>query len=125
MEYNDREHNMRCRPNKCEEDEHVHEVQGSVKFMSERRGDEHNHRFATISDEPIRCGNSHVHEVEFRTDTHEDHYHEFCGRTSTAISVGDGRHVHFLCSNTTRDDGHCHEFRVATHIEDPVSDERR
>lgn len=123
MEYNDREHNTRCRSSRQETDEHVHEVIGSVKKNAERRGEEHNHRFATMSEEPIRCGNSHVHEVEFRTDNYEDHYHEFCGRTSTAISVGNGRHVHFINSDTSRDGGHCHEFRVTTHIENPVGKE--
>ncbi|MDF2544575.1 MAG: hypothetical protein K0S47_4293 [Herbinix sp.] len=101
---------------------HVHEVQGSVQ-IAEPTEEPHNHRFCTVSGEAIPCGNNdHVHNVAFRTDFYEDHYHEFCGRTGGAIPVGD-RHVHFLESVTTVDDGHKHKFRVATLIENPIGDE--
>jgi len=66
----------------------------------------------------------HVHEVKFRTDFYEDHYHEFCGKTGGAIKVGD-RHVHFLKSCTTVDDGHKHEFRLEAMIEDPIGEDYR
>ena len=96
---------------------HVHEVLGSTRLAGRR---EHDHRFATVSGEIIPIGmGDHVHEVKFRTDFFAEHYHEFCGRTSGAIPVGD-RHVHFLQAVTTLDDGHRHEFRVATLIEDPT-----
>lgn len=85
--------------------------------IAEQR-DPHDHRFATVSGEAIPAGNSHVHEVKFRTDFYEGHYHEFYGKTKGAIPVGD-RHVHFLESVTTQDDGHRHKFRVATLIDDP------
>jgi len=111
-----------CHP--CpEEQTHVHEIQGSV-MIAEEREDPHNHRFATVSGEVIRTGpnpNDHIHEVCFRTDFYEDHFHEFRGRTCTAIPVGD-RHVHFLESKTTENDGHRHEFRFATLIQDPIGD---
>ena len=98
---------------------HVHEVLGSTR-LAEREEDRHDHRFATVSGEAIFIGESdHVHEVKFRTDFFEEHYHEFTGRTSGAIPVGD-RHVHFLKAITTFDDGHRHEFRVVTLIEDPT-----
>ena len=61
---------------------HMHEeVQGSVQ-IAERNEDPHNHRFATVSGEaiPVDC-NDHVHEIKFRTDFYENHFHEFCGRT--------------------------------------------
>jgi hypothetical protein len=102
------------------EQKHVHEVLGSVQ-IAEPREDPHNHRFATVSGEAIRFGmNDHYHEVKFRTDFFEDHYHEFYGRTTLAIPVGDGRHVHFLQSETTENDRHRHNFRVATLIDDPI-----
>ncbi|MCA5010821.1 hypothetical protein HP393_20425, partial [Clostridioides difficile] len=41
---------------------------------------------------------------------------------SLAIPVGD-RHVHFLESVTEVSDGHFHDFRVATLIEDPIGEE--
>lgn len=100
---------------------HVHEILGSVE-IAEPLEEPHNHRFATVSDEAIPIGmQDHVHEVKFRTDFYEDHFHEFCGRTSGAFLVGD-RHVHFLESVTTRNDGHQHEFRFATLIENPIGD---
>lgn len=107
-------HNNRCVPyHPCEkEQEHIHEIQGSVE-IAEPQDDPHNHRFATVSDEAIQVGPNfldHYHEVEFRTDFYEEHFHEFCGRTSLGIQVGN-RHVHFLESITSKNDGHCHEFR--------------
>ena len=105
---------------KEKEQEHVHEVQGSVITAGREL---HTHRFATVSGEAIPCGEyDHVHEVKFRTDFHDDHYHEFCGKTGGAIKVGD-RHVHFLKSCTTVDDGHKHEFRLNTFIEDPTGED--
>ncbi len=101
---------------------HVHEVQGSVE-IAEREEDPHNHRFATVSGEAIPAGMSHFHEVKFRTDFYENHFHEFRGRTSLAIPVGGGRHVHFLESVTEVSDGHVHDFRVATLIDDPIGEE--
>lgn len=117
---------MYCEEKDChkpcpKDQEHVHEVQGSVE-IAEREEDPHNHRFATVSSEAIPAGNNnHVHEVKFRTDFYEDHFHEFKGITGLAISVGD-RHVHFLESETTVNDGHRHEFRFATFIDNPIGD---
>ena len=101
------------------EQEHVHEVQGSVK-IAEPREDPHNHRFASVTGEAMPlCANDHFHEIKFRTDFYEEHYHEFCGKTGGAIRVGN-RHVHFLESCTTCNDGHKHEFRLSTFIDDPI-----
>ncbi len=109
-------------PPKPKKQKHVHEVQGSVE-IAERKEDPHNHRFATVTGEAIPVGkHDHIHEVKFRTDFYEDHFHEFRGRTGGAIKVGD-RHVHFLESVTTEVDGHRHEFRLATFINDPIGEE--
>lgn len=106
----------------CRIERHVHEITGSTQ-TSERCRQCHNHRFATVSGEPIPFRGSHVHNVEFRTDSYEGHIHEFCGTSSIAIPVGDGRHVHFASARTTAAaDGHTHEFRVAALIEDPTSE---
>lgn len=100
---------------------HVHEVQGSAAIADP--DDPHNHRFATVTGEAIPRGLfDHVHEVSFRTDFYENHFHEFRGRTSGAAPVGD-RHVHFLESVTTFNDGHRHEFRLSTFMEDLIGDE--
>ncbi|OQB23559.1 MAG: YmaF family protein [Firmicutes bacterium ADurb.Bin182] len=113
------------------EQEHVHELLGSVQ-INERKTP-HNHRFATVTGEAIRerkdyDGESdfdyHVHEVEFRTDNFEDHFHEFRGRTGGPIMAGD-RHIHFLEDVTSIDDGHDHDFRAATLIENPIGDDRK
>jgi hypothetical protein len=107
----------------CNEQRHVHEIQGSVQ-IAEPQEDPHNHRFATVSGEAIPVGRDHYHEVRFRTDFYEDHFHEFSGRTSGAIQVGD-RHVHFLESFTTVNDNHRHRYRFATLIDDPIGEELR
>jgi hypothetical protein len=100
---------------------HVHEIQGSVQ-IAEPEEDPHNHRFTTVSGEAIPFGNNnHYHEVRFRTDFYEEHFHEAWGRTSGAIQVGD-RHVHFLSGVTTVNDGHLHRYRVATLIDDPIGE---
>lgn len=100
---------------------HVHEVQGSVE-IAEPEEDPHNHRFATVSGQAIPIGKGdHIHEVKFRTDFYENHFHEFYGKTGGAIRVGD-RHVHFLESVTTVNDGHRHRFRVATLIDNPIGE---
>lgn len=105
----------------CSDQTHVHEVQGSVR-VAEVSTDPHNHRFAAMSGPAIPFGSQdHVHEVFFQTDFYEDHFHEFCGRTGGTIPVGD-RHVHFLESMTEISDGHQHEFRLATMIDDPIGD---
>ena len=110
-----------CPPCPSEPQRHVHELLGSLE-IAEPQEDPHNHRFATVTEEAIPFGmNDHVHEVRFRTDFYEDHFHEFCGTTSGAIQVGD-RHVHFLTGVTTISDGHQHEFRAATMILNPIGD---
>ena len=104
-----------------EEQEHVHEVQGSVK-IAEIKEDPHNHRFTAVTGEAKPLGDKdHFHEVKFRTDFYEGHYHEFRGKTCGAIMVGD-RHVHFLESMTAESDNHCHNFRLSTFINDPIGD---
>lgn len=103
---------------------HVHEVQGSVE-IAEREEDPHNHRFATVSGQAIPIGNGdHVHLVRFRTDFYENHFHQFVGKTGGMIKVGD-RHVHFLESVTSENDGHRHQFRVATLIDNPIEEEEK
>lgn len=102
-------------------EKHVHEVQGSTQ-IAERCEDAHNHRFATVSDEAIKFKGSHVHNVKFRTDSYDGHFHEFSGQSSVAIPIADGRHVHYLNASTTLADGHTHEFRVATLIENPIEE---
>mgnify|MGYP002354577503 CR=1 FL=1 len=99
---------------------HVHEVQGVLE-IAEAGTDPHNHRFCTVSGEAKTVGNTHVHEVTFRTDYYDNHFHEYTGKTCGAVQVGD-RHVHFLKSITSRNDGHKHEFRLATFIENPIDD---
>ena len=98
---------------------HVHEIVGNTATFSECRSC-HNHRFATVSGEAIPYCGSHVHEVRFRTDFADGHYHEFCGKSCAAIDVGDGKHVHFVKACTDSSDGHKHKFQAATLIESPT-----
>lgn len=124
MRYNENrisERNCNCCDQCHREQTHVHELLGSVE-IAERNEDPHNHRFATVTGQVIPRGNSHVHNVTFRTDFYEDHFHEFTGTTSIAIPVGDGRHVHFIKSVTDQREGHRHDFRAATMIQDPIGE---
>ena len=103
----------------CKEQQHVHEITGSTAIVRECC-DCHNHRFCTLSGEAITMGNSHVHEVKFRTDFADGHYHEFCGKSSPAINVGNGKHIHFVSACTGEEDGHKHQFQVASLIDSPI-----
>lgn len=116
----DRRRNEReeCRNNSDEERRHVHEFIGSTKFAEQGR-ERNNHRFAGVTCEAIRCGNSHVHKLRANTDS-RDHHHEICDTTGPAIYVGGGKHVHLVKGRTTREDGHVHEYIFATLIEDPT-----
>ena len=98
---------------------HVHEVTGSTAVVQEC-DDCHNHRFATMSGDAIRMGNTHVHEVKFRTDYSDDHQHEYCGKTGGAVDVGNGKHVHYINDTTEREDGHRHQFQASTAIHSPT-----
>lgn len=110
-----------CNHSCCNQQRHVHEIQASVKIAESCRNP-HNHRLATVSDEALYMGNDHCHDVKFRTDYYDGHFHTFSGRTTGAIEVCDGRHVHYLQSVTSENDEHCHEFRLATLIEDPIGE---
>lgn len=114
--------NDRCRED-CdrERNQHVHEIIGSTS-IAECCKDCHNHRFSAVSGEAIRSGKSHIHNIKFRTDSYDGHYHEFEGKSGPAIPVGDGRHVHFAKAYTSNKDGHRHEFKVVSLIENPIGD---
>lgn len=102
---------------------HVHELTGSVKFSDQE--DPHGHRFCTVTGEEIPFGfNNHIHEVAFRTDYHDDHYHEFRGRTGYSIPVGN-KHIHYIESVTSIDDGHWHAFEAATLTNNPAGSGHR
>ncbi|ABS40050.1 YmaF family protein [Clostridium botulinum] len=106
----------------CEEKQtHVHEFLGSTR-LAEIQTEPHNHRFAGVSGEAIRRGNSHVHKIKTNTDFF-DHFHMIDVTTGPAIPVGNGRHVHFVSGVTTLNDGHRHEFIFATLIEAPIFQE--
>lgn len=111
----------RCEKNR---QKHVHEFVGSTRLAERNSEDVHNHRFAGVSGEAIRRGNSHVHKICTKTDFF-DHYHIIDVCTGPAIPVGEGRHVHFVYAVTEFADGHRHEFIVATLINSPTLEEKR
>lgn len=102
---------------------HNHEIIGKVEMVYE--GKPHYHTFATISGEAIPVeGHDHIHNVAFRTNFAGGHYHEFIGRTSGAVNIGNSnRHVHYLESITLIEDNHCHKFSLITLINEPYDDE--
>ncbi|MCF2668349.1 YmaF family protein [Faecalicatena contorta] len=50
----------------------------------------------------------------------DEYFHEFCGKTTGAIDVGNGKHVHFIKDCTEEEDNHKHEFQAATLIDSPT-----
>lgn len=100
---------------------HTHEFLGSTQLAGEIC---HNHRFAGVSSEEIKKGKSHTHAILVNSDFFLAHYHEVAAESGPAIPVGEGRHVHFVCGDTTFNAGHDHGFIFAMLIEDPTSDEK-
>ncbi|UVI28390.1 YmaF family protein [Paenibacillus spongiae] len=99
---------------------HVHEFEGSTQ-LAEQGADRHNHRFAGVTGQAIRSGNSHVHEIVLSNTDFLDHFHQLRRiRTGPAVPVGNGKHVHFINSQTTLVDGHLHRFKFATLIQAPL-----
>lgn len=100
---------------------HNHEIVGRVEIVYE--GKPHYHCFATVSGEAIPVeGHDHVHNVAFRTNFANGHYHEFIGRTSGAVVIGD-RHVHYVESSTLRENNHRHKFSFVTLMNEPYENE--
>lgn len=100
---------------------HVHELTGSTKVFQEC--DEcHNHRFCTVTGEAMYFPGKkdHFHEVKFRTDFSDGHFHEFYEKTGGAYEAGNGKHVHFINDFTEEEDKHKHEFQAATLIDSPI-----
>lgn len=98
---------------------HTHEFTSSTK-LAEEGDDRHNHRFAGVTSEVIPLpGGNHKHAIFTLTDFF-GHLHEVAVETGSAISVGNGKHVHFVKGTTTVNDGHFHEFAFATLIEAPL-----
>lgn len=112
---------MYTEPCEYHKQKHVHELTGSTEVVKECR-ECHNHRFCTVSDEAVysKEKGKHYHDVKFRTDFADGHYHEFCGKTSDDIDVGHGKHVHFIKDWTKEEDGHKHKFQAATLIDSPI-----
>lgn len=97
---------------------HVHEFLGSTK-LAEEGGDRHNHRFAGVTGQVIPRGNSHIHVITTNTDFF-NHLHRVRIFTGPAISVGNGKHIHYVMGSTTLNDGHVHRFKFATLIQQPL-----
>jgi hypothetical protein len=99
---------------------HVHEFEGSTK-LAEEGADRHNHRFSGITGQAITVGSSHIHEINLSKTDFAGHFHNLKKiRTGPAISVGNGKHVHFVTGQTTLSDGHVHQFNFATLIQSPL-----
>lgn len=107
---------------KCKEPQvqtHTHEFTSSTK-LAEEGDDRHNHRFAGVTSEVIPIpGGTHKHTIFTLTDFF-GHLHEVAVETGPAISVGNGKHVHFVKGTTTLNDGHFHEFAFSTLIDAPL-----
>lgn len=104
---------------KPEAQTHTHEFTSSTK-LAEEGADRHNHRFAGVTSEAIPLpGGNHKHALFTLTDFF-GHLHEVAVETGPAISVGNGKHVHFVKGATTINDGHFHAFAFATLIEAPL-----
>ena len=100
---------------------HLHEVQGSVQTSGNGCA-AHAHRLAAMTMEPVTLPDGgHAHRVVFRTDSCGGHFHEFSGCTSEAFDICAG-HVHYLEGRTGEQAGHCHEFRLATLLENPQAE---
>lgn len=97
---------------------HVHEVRGYVKVGKEN----HRHHYVFVTGRAVPINDKeHVHEVYYRTDLGDGHYHEYMGKTLGAVEIGD-RHIHYIEDCTTKNAGHSHDFLLVTYIDNPAKD---
>ena len=109
---------------------HVHEFLGSTMLAAPPNNKRlvHNHRFAGVSGPAIPFRDSHVHVIKTRTDFFVNHFHKIKEISGIAIPVFDENnqevgHVHGFSGTTSVDFMHDHEFKGATLIDDPLSQE--
>lgn len=119
-----------CNKQNENNDGHVHEFLGSTMLAAPpgQKNLLHNHRFAGVSGPAIPVKGSHVHEIKARADFFVSHIHFLREISGLAIPVFDEKgkeigHVHGFSGTTTVDARHDHEFKGATLIEDPLSEE--
>ena len=100
---------------------HNHEFQTSTDYKRDDEGVKHNHNISCITGPAIKCGDSHVHKVEAYTNTFGDHFHKVCDTTGPAIYLPGGKHIHIVKGKTSCNDGHSHNYYIATEAEDPTN----
>lgn len=67
-------------PSEYYDQKHVHELVGST-VVAGNCNECHNHRFATVSDEAMQEGKSHVHFIKDCTESEDGHKHFFQAAT--------------------------------------------
>ena len=93
----------------------------AVQNWLKKAQDRHNIVLQALPGKRLGVGKSHVHEIDLSKTDFLNHFHNLKKiRTGPAISVGNGKHVHFVTGRTTLNDGHVHRFNFATLIEAPL-----
>ncbi|MCL2322207.1 MAG: YmaF family protein [Oscillospiraceae bacterium] len=117
-----------CPASNLPQQSHDHEFTASTFFAESCESCvnrlRHNHRFSGVTSEaiPLSC-DDHKHAIFINTDSY-GHHHEVGVETGPAIDVGHGKHIHFVCGETTLDDFHVHGFQFVTAIQNPLIRER-
>jgi len=87
-------------------------------FSLESAGmDRHTHRCKAMLFDvmPMSCG-GHRHRYSMNTDFF-GHNHRITGECGPAISIGNGKHIHFISGGTACDSSHSHRFQFCTSID--------
>jgi len=100
---------------------HNHEFVSSTDYAKDEDCEVHNHRIAGVTGPPIRYDQSHIHRINVLTDTFDDHFHRISDITGPALYLPDGKHIHLVKGETSRNDGHDHDYYFTTLIEDPTN----
>lgn len=100
---------------------HNHEFISSTDYAKDDDCELHNHRIAGVTGPPIRYNQSHIHRINVLTDTFDDHFHRVSDITGPALYLQNGKHIHLVKGETSRNNGHVHHYYFTTLIEDPTN----
>lgn len=115
---NERNRSFNCTSS---DETHNHDFLTSTNYDENDECEIHNHRVAGVTGPAIPCRGSHVHKVEAFVDTYDGHIHKICDTTGPALRLPNGKHIHIVKGETTKNDenNHDHAYYFATLIDNP------
>jgi len=96
-----------------EQNSHVHMFLTMTDIVQK-----HQHTIVGTTGPALKSKDSHVHRIRVRTssapESHDCHWHLVEDTTGPAMETPDGKHTHYFCGETSRNDGHKHCYGTVT-----------